>query len=223
MATARGLSVASPSSRPAAADDVMTEVAPLCISRSAFSSSRTAATSVTFGASCRMVSVVSTAVSSRSTATMTALALATSASAQHGVAGGRTVHSDQPVGGRLAHVLRVGLDDDDVVGRHVLLPQRAHGAAPLGAVAADDDVVLHARPPAGDLELVAGTFGEHLDRGADEHEDEQEAHRCDDQRVGEPGRRRDRRDVAVAGRRERDGRVVQRVDGRTARRRQLSL
>ncbi len=58
----------------------MTDEAPLWCSRSAFSASRTAATRVTLGASWRTVSVVSTAVSSRLTAMITALACWTSAS-----------------------------------------------------------------------------------------------------------------------------------------------
>jgi len=37
-----------------------------------------------------------------------------------------------------------------------------------------NDVVLHVRPPAGDPELVAGAFGQHLDRGADQDKDEEE-------------------------------------------------
>ena len=192
----------------------MTELAPLCVSRSAFSDSRTAATIVTSGASWRTVSVVRTAESSRLTATMTARARAISAS--------RSTESlvDVPCtvaqargGGVLDRVVLV-LDDDDVLTRDPGLPQRAHGAAALGAVAADDDVVLHASPPASDVELVPRPFGEHLDRGADEHEDEQEPHRRDEQGVGEPGAPGDRRDVAVAGRGQRDGRVVERVDDR---------
>ncbi len=75
-----GLFVASPSSRPAASDEVMTESAPLWVSRSAFSASRTAATTLTSGASCRTVRQVSTAVSSRLTAMTTARDLVTSAS-----------------------------------------------------------------------------------------------------------------------------------------------
>jgi beta-glucanase (GH16 family) len=69
-----------PSRRPAVSEEVTTEVAPDCSSRWRFSSSRTAATIEAFGASSRAVSVVSTALSSRSVATMTARARSTRAS-----------------------------------------------------------------------------------------------------------------------------------------------
>ena len=65
-----GCCTAKPSNRPAASADVMTDVAPLWRRRWTFSSSRTAATIVAVGLSSRAVSVTSTAVSSRLTATM---------------------------------------------------------------------------------------------------------------------------------------------------------
>lgn len=67
--------MARPRSRPAAPEDVITESAPLSRSRWAFSASRTAETIVTPRLSSRAVRVISTAVSSRSGATTTAVAL----------------------------------------------------------------------------------------------------------------------------------------------------
>jgi hypothetical protein len=76
-ATTRGLSVDRPSSRPAAAEEVITESAPDWRSRLAFSSSRTLAVIGTVGLSWRTVSTISTAASSRLAATMTARAFST--------------------------------------------------------------------------------------------------------------------------------------------------
>ena len=74
-----GWCTANPSSLPAASEEVTTDVAPLWRSRWTFSSSRTAATIVAVGFSSRAVSVVSTAVSSRLTATTIELASRTPA------------------------------------------------------------------------------------------------------------------------------------------------
>jgi len=63
----------------AVSDETMTEVAPLCSSSSALSAWRAAATTVTCGDRRRTASVVSTAVSSRPTATMTTRARSTRA------------------------------------------------------------------------------------------------------------------------------------------------
>ena len=76
----RGSCTACPSRRPAAPEEVITELAPLWWSRCTFSSSRTAATMVASAFSSRAVSVASTAASSRSTATTTELAWPTPAS-----------------------------------------------------------------------------------------------------------------------------------------------
>ena len=60
-------------------------------------------------------------------------------------------------------------------------------------------------------ELLAAAFGEHLDGGADQHDQEDEAQRGDQHDVGEPRGVRHRGDVAVAGGRQRHGRVVEGV------------
>jgi hypothetical protein len=79
-ATTWGLSTACPSSCPAAPEERITESAPLWRSRWTFSASRAEATIVAAGLSSRAVRVTSTALSSRSLATMTAEARSTSAS-----------------------------------------------------------------------------------------------------------------------------------------------
>ena len=61
-------------------------------------------------------------------------------------------------------------------------------------------------------ELLAAAFGQHLDGRPDQHDQEDEPQRGDDQDVREPRGLGDRRDVAVAGRGQRDGRVVQGVE-----------
>ena len=76
-----GVCVESPSSRPAAPEEVITASAPLWCRRWTFSSSRTAATIVAFAFSSRAVRVIRTAVSSRSGATISASASSTPASA----------------------------------------------------------------------------------------------------------------------------------------------
>ena len=111
---------------------------------------------------------------------------------------------------------RLGVDDDDLVQRRAEGLQRADGAAALGAVAAHDDVLAHAGPPATDAELLPRARGERLEGRSDEDEQEHDAQRRDEQDVDQPGARGDRRDVAVAGGRERDGRVVEGVEQRQA-------
>ena len=106
----------------------------------------------------------------------------------------------------------LGIDDHDLVQGRAEGLQRADGAAPLGAVTAHDDVLAHAGPPATDLELLPRARGERLESGSDEDEQERDAQRRDQQDVDQPRARRDRRDVAVAGGGEGDGRVVDRVE-----------
>jgi hypothetical protein len=68
-----------PSRRPAASADTITWSAPLCRSSDSFSASRIVATMTAPGLTCRAVSAISTAVSSRGTAITIRLALAASA------------------------------------------------------------------------------------------------------------------------------------------------
>ena len=113
---------------------------------------------------------------------------------------------------RLAERGAARVDDDDPLLVDAVVDQGLDGAAALGAVADDDDVVVHGLPPAGDPEALASLGGEHLERRADQQHQEPDAQRREDEGVDEPGVRQDRRDVAVAGRAQRDGRVVDRVD-----------
>ena len=80
MPVTDGLTVASPSIRPAVSEDTTTESAPDCRSRCAFSDSLTEATIVALGAISRTDRVISTAVSSWFGATTTAFARVTPAS-----------------------------------------------------------------------------------------------------------------------------------------------
>jgi hypothetical protein len=77
-----GVSVESPSSRPAAPEEVIAASAPLWCRRWTFSSSRTEETIVASGLSSRAVRVTSTAVSSRSVATISAHASRTPAASR---------------------------------------------------------------------------------------------------------------------------------------------
>ena len=85
-------------------------------------------------------------------------------------------------------------------------------AAALGAVADHDHVVVHALPPSGDPEHLSSLGGQHLQRRPDQQDQERDPQRRDDEGVDQPGVLGERRDVAVAGRAEGDGRVVDRVD-----------
>ena len=93
-----------------------------------------------------------------------------------------------------------------------LAAEHRDGAAALRAVAADDGVVVQASPPGALAEGLPRALGQHLQRGADEQDEEEDPGRCDDDGRRQSCPRRDRRDVAVAGRGDRDGRVVQGVE-----------
>ena len=73
-------------------------------------------------------------------------------------------------------------------------------------------MVFHALPPAACADLVSCLASEYLDGRAHEHDEEDEAQGSDHQNVDDAGRLADRHDVAVAGRRETHGRVVEGVD-----------
>ena len=192
----------------------MTVSAPDWRSRLAFSSSRTLVVIGTLGLSCRTVSVMSTAASSRLAATMTARARSTEARRSTSVRPGVADDPGQPDRVGLVDRPRLGVDDDDLVQRRPVGLQRADGAAALGAVAAHDDVLAHAGPPASDAELLARARGERLEGRPDQDEQEGDPQRRDHQDVDEPGAGGDRGDVAVAGGGEGDRRVVGRVEHR---------
>ena len=74
-----------------------------------------------------------------------------------------------------------GSIDDDLVGGSVPLPSRVLTALrPLSAVAADDRVVFQLPPPAGDAVGVSAPFGQDLQGGADEQDEEEDAGRGDE-------------------------------------------
>jgi hypothetical protein len=185
--TSCGAEVDSPSSRPAVAEETTTWSAPLCRTRGMFSVSRTAATIQASGASSRAVSTVSTVASSVSVATTTAFAVPDLSLPQHLGAGAGAMHDDQPARRCFLRRVAVQLDDHDPVQRRAVLQHRGDGAAALGAVPADDDVLAHPRPPAADPELLAGPFGEHLERGAHQDDEEQHPGRRHDQHVDQAG------------------------------------
>jgi hypothetical protein len=109
-------------------------------------------------------------------------------------------------------VVAVVVDDDDLVAVGAVVEQGAHRAAALGAVADDDGVVAQGGPPTVLPELLAGALGEDLERGADQHDEEQHAQRRDEQDVDRAREVAHRRDVAVAGGGEADRRVVHGVE-----------
>ena len=109
-----GLCTAWPSSRPAAAEERITESAPLCLSRWTFSASRAAATIVASGSSSRAVRVTSTAASSRSVATITAAASRMPAASSTAWSAGRAVDGHQPGAAGLLDRVGVAVDDDDL-------------------------------------------------------------------------------------------------------------
>ena len=61
--------------------------------------------------------------------------------------------------------------------------QGVDGTATLGAVADDDDVLVHLLPPPGDPELLAALGGEDLQGGADQQDQEGDPERRDHERV----------------------------------------
>ena len=132
--------------------------------------------------------------------------------AQHLGAAGVADDAGEPEGVGLVDGPEVRVDDDDLVQRGAEGLQRADGAAALGAVAAHDDVLAHAGPPASDAELLPRARGERLEGRSDEDQQERDAQRGDQQDVDQPRARGDRRDVAVAGGREGDRRVVDGVE-----------
>ena len=168
----------------------MTVSAPDCRSRLAFSSSRTLVVIGTLGLSCRTVSVMRTAASSRLAATMTARARSTEARRSTSVRPASPTMPVRPERVGLVDGPRLGVDDDDLVQRRAEGLQRADGAAALGAVAAHDDVLAHAGPPASDAELLPRARGERLEGRSDEDEQERDAQRRDQQDVDQPRARR---------------------------------
>ena len=199
-------------SRPAAAEELITESAPLCLSRCTFSSSRAAATMSAFGASSRAVSVTSTAASSRSTATIDLLRLLDPGLVQDALLAGAPGDRGVTRGRRREARVVALVDDDDRARIGPVRDQDRGGRAALGAEAADDGVVPQGPPPAGEPIGGPGPVGEDLQRGADEQDQEEDPSRGDDQ-----GRHQARAvghgpDVAVAGRRDAHGRVVEGVE-----------
>ena len=166
------------------------------------------------GASSRAVSVTSTAVSSRLVATMIALACwaLASRSTSDSVASPWTV--TRPA--LLARSSAAGSSSTTTMsaGRHVVADHRGDRGPALGAVADDDGVVAHVAPPSLDLQCLARLRGQRLDSGTDQHDQEGDPQRRDHQDVDQPRGRGDRRDVAVAGGRQRHRGVVQAVQER---------
>ena len=157
----------------------MTELAPDCFISETFSCSRTAATIQASGLSWRTVRVASTLESSRSVVMMTWRAVCTPGAAQHLAPGGVAGDDREAVGVRLLQRERAGVDDHDRLAALAVVDQGVDGAAALGAVADDDDVLLlsHALPPPGDPEHLAALGGEHLQGGTDQQHQEGDAQR----------------------------------------------
>jgi hypothetical protein len=82
------------------------------------------------------------------------------------------------------------------------------------AVADDDGVVAHSAPPSLDLQGLAGSLGEDLNRGTDQDDQERDPQRGDHQDVDQPSGFGVRGDVAVARGRQRHRCVVQAVQER---------
>ncbi|PJJ03117.1 hypothetical protein BX264_3485 [Streptomyces sp. 2333.5] len=130
-----------------------------------------------------------------------------------GVGAGRVaVHRHETVTAGGVHGGLLRIDHDDLLSGDALSEQGLDGAAALGPVSDDDDVISHAGPPAVDAYLVPGARGEDFERGADQNDQEQYPERRDDQDVGQACGVADRSDVAVAGGREGDRRVVGRAE-----------
>ena len=210
--TTRGLLTAWPSSRPAAPEETTTESAPPCSSRCAFSLSRTDATIRARGLSSRAVSVMRTALSSRSGATTTAAASRTPAasSADEALASATTpawpARRASSAASARSSITTIASALDPV------REERLDGGAALDAVAADDGVILQGPPPALLAVVGAGALGQHLERRRHKDDEEQHAGRHHDEDVDEPGAVGHRRDVAVAGRRHADRAEVERVE-----------
>ena len=191
----------------------MTELAPDCrISGHVLAARGPRTTIQASGLSWRTVRVASTLESSRSVVMMTWLASDDARPAQHLAPGGVAGDHREPVGVRVLQRHRARVDDHDRLAVLAVVDQGLDRAAALGAVADDDDVLAHLLPPPGDPEHLAALRGEHLEGGPDQQHQEGDAQRGDHERVDQPGVARDGRDVAVPGRAERDGRVVDRVD-----------
>jgi hypothetical protein len=114
--------------------------------------------------------------------------------------------------GRLADGVRPRVDDDDRIRRRAVGDEGLGRGAALDAEAADDGVVAQSSPP--DLLAVmdAGALGQHLERGAHQDDEEQDAGRRDQQRRDQARLVGDRRDVPVAGSRDAHGGVVEGVE-----------
>ena len=113
-----------------------------------------------------------------------------------------------------ARAVAVGVDDQDRLLGDVVVDQGGDRAAPLGAVADDDHVIVHVLPPSRDSPDCPPLGGEHLQGGTDQHDQEGDAQRRHDERVDHPSRCLCRRDVAVSGGRQGDGGVVDAVGER---------
>ena len=212
--TTRGCLAAWPRSRPAAADEVMTESAPLSCSRWRFSSSRAAATMRAARLCSRAVSVISTEAASTFGRDDDRRRVADPRALEDGDA--RRVADEPRVAllGRLLDVALVGVDDDDLARRHAMAAQRLERRPALGPVSADDRVVLQGTPPAFFPEQQPRPLGQHLQRRADEQDQEEDPGRGDEERGQQPRAVGDGDDVPVSGRRDAHGRVVDAVEQR---------
>ena len=133
---------------------------------------------------------------------------------QHLGFGGVAVHGDQARALRAFEHCGVLVDDDDVRGCHLVADHRGDRRPALGAVSDDDGVVAHSAPPSLDLQCLARVGGQCFHRGTDQDDQERDPQRRDHQDVDQPGLGAERGDVAVAGGRQRYGRVVQAVQER---------
>ena len=110
------------------------------------------------------------------------------------------------------------IENDELIGRRRAVGQHGiHSTAAHRAVPGDDRVITHGSPPASLGLRLTESFGEQLERGADEDHEEQDPEGGHDERRDRPSARRDRRDVAVPGRRHRHRRVVDGVEQREGR------
>ena len=214
ISTTLGVCTAMPSSRPAVSEVTTVESAPDCSSRCWFSASRTAAMILAFGRQLARGEgdedggVVAVGGDDDRFRVLGA------GKAQHLGVGRTAADGDQARALGALEGRGILVDDDDVRGCDLVADHRGDRGPALGAVSDDDGVVAHFAPPSLDLQCLARLCGEGFDGGADQHDQERHPQRRDHQNVDQPGRRGDRGDVAVAGRRQRHGGVVDAVQER---------
>jgi hypothetical protein len=107
---------------------------------------------------------------------------------------------------------RTAVDDHDLVVRGAAVEQGARRGASLDAEPDDHGVREQGLPPPVLTELPSRPLGQHLQRGTDQSDQEDDPQGRDDQDVEQAGEVALRGDVAVARRGQADRRVVDRVE-----------